>query len=81
MHARPSTGMTPDVRERRFSVRIVVVLVVVVVLDFLRPNEERPVRHELPGTRQGGPEGASDFPREAREEDVDDDDEDDDENE
>ncbi len=66
--------MTPDVRERRFSVRIVVVLVVVVVLDFLRPNEERPVRHELPGTRQGGPEGASDFPREAREEEVDDDD-------
>jgi len=39
------------------------------------------VRHELPGTGQGGPEGASDFPREAREEEVDDDDEDDDENE
>ena len=66
--------MTPDVRERRFSVRIVV------VLDFLRPNEERRVRQELPGTRQGGPEGASDFPREAREEETDDDDEDDDEN-
>jgi len=72
--------MTPDVRERRFPVRIVVVLVVV-VLDLLRPNEERPVRHELPGTRRGGPEGGSDFPREAREEEVDDDDEDDDENE
>ena len=68
--------MASDVRERRFSVRIVVVLVVVVVLDSLRPSEERPVRHELPGTRQGGPEGASDFPREAREEEVDDDDED-----